>query len=123
MDTVTPESVEVLRERLREAEDTLSAIRSGEVDAVVVTGDDGRSRIYRLRGADWTYRLLIEQMQEGAMILSADGTILYANKRLAAMLERPLENVSGRSVYDVLHTPSPIHLDNLLLLGSSGPLR
>ena len=35
----------VLRERLREAEETLDAIRNGDVDAVVVSGNDNVPRV------------------------------------------------------------------------------
>ena len=52
-----------LEARLGEAEDTLEAIRGGEVDAVVV-GRAGSQRIYTLESADRSYRLLIEQMRE-----------------------------------------------------------
>ena len=59
-----------------QAQETLDAIRNGEVDAVVVGGPDSR-RIYTLESADRSYRLLIEQMREGATMLSADSAVLY----------------------------------------------
>ena len=55
---------EELRARLEEAEDTLRAIRSGEVDALVVSGASGE-QIFTLQGAEHIYRLLIEDMREG----------------------------------------------------------
>ncbi|MGC1718988.1 MAG: hypothetical protein WA746_08375, partial [Isosphaeraceae bacterium] len=61
--------VEDLRSRLEEAEETLRAIRRGEVDAVVVH-EPGGDRVYTFQGADQAYRLLIEQMNEGAATLS-----------------------------------------------------
>jgi two-component system, sensor histidine kinase PdtaS len=77
--------IEDLRRRLDEAEETLRAIRAGEVDALVVT--DGRgSQIYTLQSADQPYRILIEEMQEGAVTLSETGVILYCNLRFAEML-------------------------------------
>jgi PAS domain S-box-containing protein len=79
------ENVE-LRRRLEEAEETLRAIRDGAVDAFVVGGADGSKRIYTLEGADRPYRLLVEQMQQGAVTLYEDGTIAYSNLRLATML-------------------------------------
>jgi PAS domain S-box-containing protein len=87
-----------LRSRLREAEETLRAIQSGEVDAVVVSGPEG-DQVFTLKGADHTYRTLIEEMKEGAITLIADGTILYGNKRFAEMLKRPLERVIGSSIH------------------------
>ncbi|MFB0521862.1 MAG: PAS domain-containing protein, partial [Desulfatiglandales bacterium] len=87
-----------LRSRLREAEETLRAIRSGEVDALVVSGPQG-DQVFTLKGADHTYRTLIEEMKEGAITLMADGTILYGNKRFAEMLKTPLEKVIGSSIH------------------------
>ncbi len=89
--------IEELRTRLEEAEETLRAIRSGEVDALVVSGIQG-DQIYTLQGADRSYRILFENMEEGAATLNNDGTILYCNRRLAAMLEEPLEKVIGSSI-------------------------
>jgi signal transduction histidine kinase/CheY-like chemotaxis protein len=81
-----------LQERLREAHETLDAIRDGKVDALVVNGPQGE-RIYCLNGADEPYRVYVERMQEGAVAVSHDGLILYANQRFADMLVRPLEQV------------------------------
>jgi len=83
-----------LERRLAEAEETLHAIRNGEVDALVVNAPEGE-QIFTLRGAEASYRILVEAMNEGAMLLMTDGTILYANSRFAAMAGVPLENVTG----------------------------
>ncbi|MBK5963285.1 diguanylate cyclase [Thiocystis minor] len=84
-----------LRARLAEAEETLNAIRNGEVDALVVSGVNGE-QIFTLQGADYPYRVLIEGMGEGALILTAGGgMIFYANQRLADMLRTPLEHLIG----------------------------
>ena len=85
---------ENLRLRLEEAEDTLRAIGSGEVDAFVVSGPDGE-QVFTLKGAEQPYRILVETMNEGAATLAADGSILYCNNRLAAMLLVPLESLIG----------------------------
>src|SRR4051794_12318229 len=61
--------MEALQDRLREAQETLDAIRNGEVDAVVVNGDRG-SQVYSLMGAEQPYRVYVEQMQEGAVTVS-----------------------------------------------------
>jgi PAS domain S-box-containing protein len=87
-----------LRLRLEEAEETLRAIGSGEVDAFVVSGADGDQQIFTLKGADQPYRALVESMSEGAATLSADGTILYCNKRLAETAECPQESLVGSSL-------------------------
>ena len=86
-----------LHARLAEAEGTLHAIRTGEVDAVVTAGKDGL-QVFTLEGAGHAYRVLIESMNEGALILTADKTILYANHCFARLVKCPLEQVMGSSL-------------------------
>ena len=76
-----------LRARLADAEQTLEAIRGGHIDALVIDGPEGQ-RIFSLAGAERPYRALIEQMQEGAVTLSNDGSIQYCNKAFADLLKR-----------------------------------
>ena len=75
--------LERLRERLAEAEEALRAIRAGEVDAIIVDSAD-TPVVYTLKNADNPYRLLVEQMREGALTVSGDGVILYATPRSRA---------------------------------------
>ena len=86
--------IESLSSELDEARETLVAIQSGAVDALVVDTPDGQ-RIYTLQGAEHVYRTLIERMQEGAVILTPEGTIHYCNRRFAELLKVPLEQVTG----------------------------
>jgi PAS domain S-box-containing protein len=85
-----------LRARLAEAEETLRAIRTGEVDAVVVANKQG-AQVFTLEGAEYAYRLLIESMNEGALTLTFEKMILYANQCFARMVKCPLEQVMGSS--------------------------
>jgi PAS domain S-box-containing protein len=105
--------IEELRTRLDEAEETLRAIRSGEVDALVVSGTQG-DQIYTLQGADRSYRIFLETMEEGAANLSNDGTILYCNRRLATMLATPIERVTGSSIKDYLSPADWLVFEKLL---------
>lgn len=86
-----------LEMRLQEAEETLAAIRNGEVDAVVV-GSAAGQQVYTLENADRPYRVLIEQMREGAVTLSEDGTILYCNQRFATIVGAARETLIGTQV-------------------------
>ncbi len=90
-------TVAELEARLREAEETIEAIRTGEVDAVVVGGPAGQ-QIYTLQNADRPYRVLIEQMQEGAVTLSGDGTVLYCNERFATIVGARRESIIGEGI-------------------------
>jgi PAS domain S-box-containing protein len=85
-----------LRARLADAEATLRAIRTGEVDTVMVAGKEG-SQVFTLEGAEHAYRVLMESMNEGALTLTADKMILYANQCFARMVKCPLEQVMGSS--------------------------
>ena len=95
-------ALEELRRRLQEAEDTISAIRNGHIEALVISAPEGE-QIYTLRTADQPYRLMVEQMREGALTLSADGTILYCNQRFAELIARPAERIAGQALAELLH--------------------
>lgn len=89
--------IQDLQHRLSEAEETLRAIRSGEVDGLVVSTDGG-DQIYTVEGANAPYRFLVEEMTEGALMLLEDGTIVYANTRFAELTSEPLESITGSFV-------------------------
>jgi len=89
--------IEDLRIRLSEAEQTLDAIRGGEVDAMIVAGPEGDG-IYTLTGAEHPYRVFVEKMSEGALTLTDDGTIFFCNERFSEMLKIPLERIVGSSL-------------------------
>ena len=90
-----PELTE-LRARVAETDATLRAIRNGEVDAVMGAGRK-KPQVFTLDGAEHAYRVLIESMNEGALTITADKTILYANQCFARMVKCPLEQVMGGS--------------------------
>jgi len=91
------ERIGELEIRLAEAEETLAAIRNGEVDAVVASGPEG-DQVYTLKGADEAYRLVVENMAESLLTLAPDGLILFSNQQFAALLGIPLERVMGASI-------------------------
>jgi len=92
------DDLQELSARMTESEETLRAILSGEVDGLVVKTADG-DRVFTISGADHPYRVMVETMNEGALILAADGTILFCNQRFADMVLAPLETITGTSVY------------------------
>lgn len=97
---ITEEELSQLQADLKESQETLEAIRNGEVDAIVVTGNS----IYTLAGAEQPYRIYVEQMQEGAVTVAGDGLILYCNRKFADMIGAPLEGVIGSVVLSCLST-------------------
>ena len=86
-DNLTAPNGEVaeLQRRLDEAEETLRAIREGEVDALVVDSPTGEM-IYTLTSADYPYRIMIDEMNEGAVSVSPDSFILYSNRNFGSIL-------------------------------------
>ncbi len=90
-----------VRMQLEETNDTIEAIRSGEVDALVVKQKDG-IQLYTLKSADQTYRIFIEQMTEGAVTLSEDNLILYCNSQFASLVQLPLQKITGQSFYQFI---------------------
>ena len=102
---ISKKELDRLQEQLQEARDTLEAIRSGEVDAVVVSGSKG-NQIYSLTGAEQPYRVYVERMQEGAVTVSDKGLVLYCNQRYAEMVKAPLERVIGADILPHLSADS-----------------
>lgn len=77
-------------EAAAEAQQTLDAIRRGEVDAFVMG-----ETVVTLNNARDPYQVLADRIQQGALTLSARGRIVYANARLVRMLTVPVENLLG----------------------------
>lgn len=90
-----------LQRRLEEAEETLRAIREGEVDALVIDDPKG-VRFYTLTSADYPYRLMIDEMNEGAVSVSPDSFILYSNRNFGGILGLSDANASGVSFGDYI---------------------
>ena len=85
---------EELYSRLAETEEALTAIRSGEVDAIVVSGAKGE-QVYSISSAETPYRTFVEEMHEGAITISKEGIIIYCNQRFAEIVHEPIERVIG----------------------------
>jgi diguanylate cyclase (GGDEF)-like protein/PAS domain S-box-containing protein len=102
-----------LRARLERSEGSLREILSGELDALYVRGVGG-AQVFTLKGADQSYRTLIENMNEGALTLTPDGLVLYANRRFAEMLRTPLEKVIGSDIHTWFAPESRLVLQTLL---------
>jgi PAS domain S-box-containing protein len=88
-----------LQARLEEAEELIGAIRQGSIDALMVDAPHG-ARVYTLEGADQPYRIFVENMNEGAVTLSLDGIILYANRQFVQLTGAVIEQTIGHSFYD-----------------------
>src|SRR5271165_607932 len=96
-----PEQETELLARLKTAEETLRAIQSGEVDALMVSGRRGE-QVVSLKGGEPAYRMLVEAMSEGAATLSRNGAVLYCNRRFAELVRRPAGKVIGIAVQSLV---------------------
>ena len=102
----SPEAeIAALRDRLQEAEETLQAIRLGQVEALLVESPNG-PRVYTLEGADHRYRRLVETMNEGALLINPAGLVLYSNAAFATLMAGTLENIIGRSLLEFVDARS-----------------
>ncbi|MGH8579088.1 MAG: PAS domain-containing protein [Gammaproteobacteria bacterium] len=112
---------EDLRRRLEEAEEALGAIRAGEVDAVLVEAE--REQVYTLETTDKPYRLLVEQVPHAAATLTAEGTIIYCNRRFADLLIRPLHSLIGKPIQGFVTPDSRPFFEALLREGQAAELQ
>lgn len=114
--------IEALRLRLAEAEETLRAIREGEVDAVVVSGTKGE-QIFSLVSADSNYRVIVETMQEAALTVTFDGTILFCNAQFGKLVKRPLELVVGHPLHEFVDESQRASAASSLLAAQQAPVK
>jgi formate hydrogenlyase transcriptional activator len=108
-----------LTSRMMEAEETLRAIRCGEVDGLVVSTAEG-DRVFTLSGAEHPYRVMVETMNEGAVTLASDGTILYCNQRFVDIVKGSLEKVIGSSIYQYISSKELQLFEALIARGLTG---
>lgn len=86
-----------LRNQLADAEVTIEAIRTGNIDAIIVSGAEGEN-VYTLVSEETPYRKIIESMSESAITIGENGIILFANNTFAKATGRPLESIIGSNV-------------------------
>lgn len=111
-----------MKGRLRELEETFDAIRSGAVDALVISSPNG-DRVFTIEGAEHPYRTLVETIEEGAATLAEDGTVLYANRSFARIFGVPLEHCIGNSLGEFVTAGNHEVLSKLVRGGKSQSVR
>src|SRR5664279_3857413 len=86
-----------LATQLADLRAAFDAIRGGGVDAIMV-GDPNDERLYTLTSADRPYRVIVEEMGEGAATVSERGVLLYVNRRLSELIGRDRRDLIGADV-------------------------
>jgi two-component system cell cycle sensor histidine kinase/response regulator CckA len=92
--------------RLAEAEETIRALVSGKVDAIL----DGTHRVplllreaqSALQASEERYRTIVTTAAEGIWTLDTAARTTFVNDQLAAMLGYTAEEMIGRSLYDFM---------------------
>ena len=78
----------------------------------VVQSRDGLTETLATREAQ--YARILESTYEGVWEIDAQGITLYANTRMAEMLRRPVEEVLGRSIFELIHEDDRATLETSL---------
>jgi len=104
-------AVEVLRtrglaQRLSEAEATIEALLSGQIDAVVDSKSQTPVLLSKaqdaLRESEARYRRIIETTNEGVWLIDAENKTTFMNRRMAEMLGCEADMGLGRSPFEFL---------------------
>lgn len=111
-----------LQSHIQDLNAALEAIRRGEVDGLL-REEAGDLRLYSRHSSDRPYRLIVEQMGEGAATLSREGRILFANQRMAELLGRERASLPGLPVSDLITPGRQNDLQALLAVGEEETLR
>lgn len=112
------DSAKKVRDRMEEAEATLEAIRTGQVDALVVSGPQGDQTL-TIEGASHPYFVLLDAMGDGAVLLEPDGAILFGNRSFGEIAGAPIETLRGSSFQRLLVSAERASFEDLLREGAS----
>lgn len=111
-----------LRSRLSECEDTLEAIRTGVVDALVVTTGEGE-KVFSLQSVDYSYRIMVENMNEGTVTLDTNGIIVFTNKAFSDLADREMNVIVGTWFNEYLSYSLREEFDSFLRICIINPCR
>jgi PAS domain S-box-containing protein len=104
----------MLQRKLRSAMEAIEAIKEDSIDALLTDARENARKVYTEKTADKPYRILIEKMHEGAVMLSEDGIIIYCNAYFALMINLPLEKVFGTDLLDYIDDSSKENTEKLI---------
>jgi len=114
--------IEDLKAKLSEADQLIQAIKDGEVDAFAI-GAHSVPEVYTLQSGDYAYRILIEEIGEGAINVTEDGLIVYTNKTFYESIGLPYEKVIGTKIFDYIHPDSSVRFKKLFREAFTGKSR
>jgi PAS domain S-box-containing protein len=103
---------EALMIRLEESEQLIEAIKAGEVDAFALNRNN-KPEIFTLESGDHSYRMLVENFNEGALTLSEDGLIVYTNSYFHGLLDLPYTEAIGKPIFSFIQPDSAAAFDTI----------
>ncbi len=109
-----------LRHGVTELDQVLSTVHRGEADAARMSPV---SEALLPDATEHACRVFVENMNEGAAILSSQGAILYANTRFAAFVDQPLEQFLGSRLQDYVSPAGLPRMEALLEGGTRGSVK
>jgi PAS domain S-box-containing protein len=113
----------LLQQQIHTLQQTLDAIGGGSGIDAVVLGEGQDEQVYTLTSADRPYRVIVENMGEGAMTVSEHGVILYANPQVASFLGVDPQSMAGRDVADFVSVDQLPTLTTLMTTGDQSTRR
>ncbi|MGZ3304430.1 MAG: ATP-binding protein, partial [Asticcacaulis sp.] len=105
-----------LRQALEESQETVRAIRNGEVDAVIVEGAD-ESKVFTLGAAEQTYQFIVNQVVHPAAVLTLDGHIRQANAAFAKLVHMEPQDLHDVALESMVSAGSVRSLQGLIAQG------
>lgn len=108
--------IKKLKDKIFELEQFVNSIQGGEIDALIINNKKDDPSIFTLEGADQPYRILVENLSEGALTLARDGKIIHCNKQFSKMIKIPQQTLINSSLFeyipDTQHNTLRILLNN-----------
>lgn len=88
-----------LRHKLSELKETIEEIKNANKEFSSHNGSKSKE-LYPEISIDKTYRILIDKMNEGAVIANSEGVILYCNVCFGEMIGNSIQKIIGRQLSD-----------------------
>lgn len=91
-----------IQTKLRESDEVIRAIREGEIDALVMTGD-GQEAVYSLQKFDAFYRGMVEEaIPYGVWLAEPEGKLLYASASFMHLVNSDLPELREKGRFHFL---------------------
>jgi PAS domain-containing protein len=102
-----------------DSESALRAIQSGQVDAVVIAGEDGH-RLYGLHPLDIPYQQLFEALADSAIVLDPEGHITFCSPSFCRAVGRTQADLERTRLRDHIAPEDQARFDEILKAGGGG---